>query len=118
MKDNIDLTLNRDFRKNKEVFSISDIMFSTFAKIPWKTMLNSITQLRYDETFFTGNKDIRNQKKKVRTYESEEDTCECCGVKILPWNRVYMLCSKCDKELEEGRYKDRFWFLNINKNKL
>ena len=41
MKANIDLTLNRDFRKDKNTLSVRDILLVSFGKFPWRTLQNS-----------------------------------------------------------------------------
>jgi hypothetical protein len=113
MKENIDLTLNRDFRKTNERHFGRNFILEPIGKIPWKTIFNSSQRINYKETFFTGNNKDRKLKLRNKSYENMEDICERCESKILPWNRVYMLCSKCDEELELEVRNNRYWFLNI-----
>lgn len=113
MKDNVDLTQDKDFRNtNDKLYSLRDILFKNFNKFPWdfKNILNST--LNYKQIFFTGNKKERKNKKMNQNYKNQTE-CECCGKDLSKkkWNNYYGLCNRCDKRLYLGEYASKK-FLN------
>lgn len=103
MKENVDLTENRDFRKSnfprfnlrkasKLIRRIHNMDF------PWSDMEKITSTLDKDEEIFlTGNKDSRRYKLMYNV--NGEKMCERCGIELrrLPWILEYGLCKKCDE---------------------
>lgn len=122
MKQNVDLTLNRDFRDseipsvnfsddNRLIIDISVFTDSLYddIEIPWKsrnqfTYISNDQHLAYNNNYgeyepnnemLTGNREERDKK---RFYASEYDStiCYCCGNKLnTPWNSNGRVCKAC-----------------------
>lgn len=144
MDSRIDLTENRDFRKNSSTqifingmsidnqhsFFINTKLYNfPWQKIlsEWKDSTNGIHEL-----FFTGSKKQILKKKlnkeKDKKFESEyARRCERCGKSMsVPWLKHYSLCLKCSDSLENEIIEinkdlpltQRFKTLAIRKSKL
>lgn len=104
MKDNVDLTLNRDFRnKDINIQSLKKTLLNKLQKFPWSftdNMLNTTTN--YDELFFTGNREEREKKKEYDNYKNQT-SCERCGKDLSKkrWDNYNGLCEKCISSLEK-----------------
>lgn len=122
MKDNVDLTINRKFSRNRN--SSSSDLRSTIFKLtsnvtyPWVMNISRITSTldRSNAIIFTGNKKEREFKKNEFNYMNASN-CECCGANLnkKPWTRSpYLLCSKCDYSLKES-VKTSYWLESRHK---
>lgn len=104
MKENVDLTENRDFRKssfpksslrraNKLIRRINNLDF------PWSDVgkITSTINRKDEELFLVGNKNDRRYKIMYRV--NEDKICERCGISLRrkPWILEYGLCQACDE---------------------
>ena len=108
MKDNVDLTENRDFRKTRDLTQLL-LNFCTKNVYPWSIEL--LAQYDKDkEIFHTGNKEERKSKRGSDNYYVETE-CECCGEDMSkkPWNSYYRLCIPCSDRLDKGINGDKLW---------
>ncbi len=110
MKENIDLTLNRDFHKfeihSSKIFQIYSPskrrniknLIKGFSKCPWnkKAIVNE-SELN-NEIFFTGDREVRKEKLFYSQWQ-DGNHCDRCG-KELHWKIENTLCERCDKRLE------------------
>lgn len=96
MRENIDLTRDREFRDK--------INFIPWFKIPWRKLEMKIEVIDETKDFcliVLGNKKEReNTKETFRTMSDK--FCDMCGRRIFPWDRVtlYRLCFKCNENLQ------------------
>lgn len=121
---NIDLTEDRMFgRKN-----VSSPLWKFWGcEFPWEpvTIMHSVKSendlqgVRF-EAIATGDRKERKLKQKFRDFECGK-VCECCGSRLddgFPWNKnkIFGLCSECQKHLEErvGKTKKFPWDQNLN----
>lgn len=97
MKDNVDLTENRDFRKHMSLDKIASFLGSK-RSYPWQheSILNE------SELLFTGDKYDRKRKLNRSDYE-QGLKCERCSFDFSnsPWNGNWGMCFKCENEMEE-----------------
>lgn len=110
MKSNIDLTDTEIFSRNR--FNGIDLflpkVFGT--KFPWKM---DVERIDSDEElgesyrgmqyiFPLGNRERRQFIRECIEMDSGEH-CDCCGVSlvIIPWNRTFGLCKRCQKRMED-----------------
>lgn len=105
MKSNVDLTLNRDFRKKNTNFK-SIAQFIKNKKLLWDDFRFVNNSSNNDETqlIFTGDKFERKYKKYV---EMRNNQCDRCGEILdkFPWYNTQGLCHICDSELESQTKK-------------
>lgn len=104
MKNNVDLTMDNDFRKpiDHKIDSLNDLILGS-SKFVWNSILNQIHstyEFEERELLFTGNKEDRRQK---NFYSDWNKTCDRCGIDLddVPWKECGTLCNRCDEELEE-----------------
>lgn len=114
----VDLTENFMFRKRREDEPRTRLSISnqtkrqSFKKMylrgklvsityPWETINKLHSGSRYG-LIPTGTKEqfIRERRGNAKEQELYEG-CERCGKKLIPWDRRYLLCSKCDSEIGE-----------------
>lgn len=109
MKDNIDLTEDRDFRRKIDVTEISRAVMQTFGcRFPWQ-INNKVSNYTDERSLvFTGSKEDRKQKCRYKTFENGL-MCERCGADLSkkPWNMKYTLCMRCEKEMDLDYDKNR-----------
>lgn len=136
MKNTVDLTRTRDF-KREDRNPLEDIIFRHFSGkkhiLPWRNEIRQITNDRdlsfnsgglYRETDYSkesllavGNKEDRKEFNFRKILEGF--TCEKCGVSLdeIPWlSGKYGLCRKCTEELGYNNEKDKICWRNNNKN--
>lgn len=123
MKDNIDLTENRDFADNSSgLHTALEQLFNTHLKtrvrvLPWDIKeITSDVDLYFDgisddDYFPTGSKKEIIRKLGVKNACSENH-CDRCGARVdsIPWlGRFSSLCIKCNEWInkEYGSQKDR-----------
>lgn len=110
MKENIDLTLKRDFNDVNDDFfeTISRQLHFRFYKnkeTPWRkrtefSLINNDDELKdielsYDDILITGNKAKRAERENYR--KIYKNVCDCCGKPLVfPWKTKYGLCDKCN----------------------
>lgn len=118
MKENVDLTLNRDFgtsnsrsvsfrtkRLNKKNMKINK-------NFPWNEILiydENVYESK--ELFFTGS---ANEREKKKFYANYDDICDMCGkpTNFIPWSKSGGLCGICNKILENQVFEvpwRNFW---------
>lgn len=102
MKENVDLTENRDFRKS----SFSRLSLNKLSKyikrihnldFPWSDVTQITSTIdKEEELFFVGNNETRRYKRMSNVIGYE--MCERCGAKLrkIPWRYEYGLCKECD----------------------
>lgn len=98
MRDNIDLTKNRDFgrRRGKRFF----IPF--LKKYPW--FYEKTVYSKEGEVVHTGTKKERRYKKNFELYQAKK-CCERCGINLSskPWLMGEYLCFCCEKAMERDQ---------------
>ena len=127
MKNNIDLTLKRDFYKGET--SLERLMQNSINKslgistrLPWWKLklkrVNSETDLEnydYKNIIIAGNKKKRSNIKN-KQLRNNVRICERCGkpLKKYPWAIYYELCKECSAEMS-GNFRVRIcWRLMWN----
>ena len=101
VKPTIDLTLNRDFDKNKNFFSLSDIDFfkvlNPKEKCPWRIKFSKSNH--YRKPWFLKSKKM----------ELFQNSCKRCGTSFnkLPWKKTNMgICKNCVEILKIQQLND------------
>lgn len=103
MRSNIDLTLNRDFRKRNRNLSKVRHLFLLKGNYPWTTSKSASSE-SINDLVFTGTKEDRIYKKKGKEYMNGI-SCECCGGDFLkkPWeDDKSRLCYPCQDRLKKN----------------
>lgn len=103
MKNNVDLTMDNDFRKptERKIDNLDELILGE-SKFSWNNVLSlihSTYEFEERELLFTGDKEDRRQKS---FYKDWNDTCDRCGIELdyVPWKSCGTLCSRCEDELE------------------
>ncbi len=128
MKENIDLTLKRDFNnieKSNPFEAISRLLRARFwgkKELPWRTTRRLINnddtyfkdiELSYDNILIAGNRAKRAEVKLQR--KIDRNICDCCGKPLdyIPWKIKYSLCCKC-YETYQYKLSNVSWRNKIN----
>jgi hypothetical protein len=100
MKPNVDLTMDRDFRRRYNIRDLAAMLsnrLGTHILLPWNYE-------SYDgsdrDLVLTGNREVRQRKIRGQLYE-EGGSCERCGYDMTkkPWHGSWGLCDRCDAVL-------------------
>lgn len=115
MKRNVDLTMNRDFQKTRNLRELS--MFLRNRKFPWD--IKSEYKNSENELIYTGNKKDRASSKRYELYMSCQK-CECCGRNHsnTPWRMYNTICLECNNYLERDHLIQNDLILNSFKKRM
>lgn len=105
MKANVDLTENRDFRKESRGSILRSSFFNqNLIRFPW-SVVPYIGNMDFPELLLTGN---YSQRKEKMLETDPTETCYRCGKKLIryPWG-VYGLCKPCGQDLEQDVYHEK-----------
>lgn len=108
MKDNVDLTEGRDFRKVR--LSLSGILLKE-KKQPLK-MEPKDNWEPFSELVLTGNRTQRQSKNIAQSFAESDNCCDCCGdTNPLHFMAGDSLCDRCKARIE---YKSPLQFFKSN----
>lgn len=101
MHERVDLTENRDFRKEGGI--LSSLLISNLRRFPWidaESWYSTNEACFLNELILTGDKKTRSKKRfEVQIHNNE--MCEKCGKYLKLWDGYRGLCYDCDKEESE-----------------
>ena len=108
MKSSVDLTENRDFRKDLIIFRKTFKQMIGDFQYNHDRMLEPDQYLNDNGYFYQGNKNERATKKLVNQF-NDMQTCDRCGSYIAPYDNE-TLCRFCRKDIYYSFVRDNiFW---------